>query len=156
MANDTYYDFYDLPSDEVKADTKVAAQFSTLLGGNKTISMISYTSVFPSGGSLERYFPGQISFAPITLYRTLDDKCAPLMDWFEDAAEGQLVKKNCSIAQMELPEKGGVHLLVIWDLINTIPVAQPGFSYNSYRATKSTSYKLTLQPEEIIITYIAP
>ncbi len=156
MANDTYYDFYDLPSDEVKASTKALAQFVSIIGGSKTISMVSYTSVFPNGGSMERYFPGQISFAPITLYRHLDDKCVPLMKWFEDTAAGKIEKKNCSIAQIELVENEGVHLLTIWDLINTLPIAQPGFSYNSYRGTTSTKYKLTLQAEEIIITYVAP
>ena len=156
MALDTYYDFYDLPSDKVKPSTKIAAQFTTLLGGDKTISMVAYTSVFPNGGSTERYFPGQISYAPITLYRPLDGKCAPLMKWFEETAAGQLEKKNCSIAQVEILESGKAHLLVIWDLINTLPMAQPGFSYNAYRGTTSTKYKLQLQAEEIIITYIAP
>lgn len=157
MANDTYYDFYDLPSDEVTPNRDAAAQFATILGGAKTISMTPYTSVFESGNSLTRFLPGQITYAPITLYRLLDNKAAPLMAWFDEVAAGQLIKKNCSIVQLrKLGRTGGVHALVIWDLIGTLPIAQPGFSYNSYRGTVSAKYKLTLQAEEIIMTYIRP
>ncbi len=60
------------------------------------------------------------------------------------------VRKNYSISMND--ENGNP--LVWWDLINAIPSVQGGFGFNSYRGTKSTSFKITLQAESIVVKFV--
>lgn len=148
----TYYVLYDLPSDKVAHGRNALAQFDRILGGDRQIDTISYTVVYGNGNSVTRYLPGQVSYAPITLYRVLDKRSIPLMQWFQRVAEGKIEKENCSIVQYEV-EKGKVTPTVIWHLYNVLPVAEPGYSYNAYIDSTSTSYQLTIQAEEIRVMF---
>ncbi len=148
----TYYTLYDLPSDEISSGARIMAQFNSISGGARVISMIPYTLVYENGSSLTRYLPGQVSFEPISLSRLLDEKSRPLIAWFDRVAAGHLEYKNCSIVQFEMQDGKPVPT-VIWDLTNVLPLAEPGFVYNAYQDSLSTSYKLKIQAEEITVSF---
>jgi phage tail-like protein len=149
-ASDKEYDLYDA--------TTVFGTFTKLTGGDMSISMIPYNIVGENGGITTKYIPGQISYAPIKLSCAMSDVVSELTDWFNEAVAGNLddVYKNCSIAQYKKAGTGRTETLVIWNLINAIPIALPGFSFNAYQKTASTKFKITLQAESIEIEYPPP
>ena len=149
-ASDKSYNFYDA----LDGKGTSYGSFSGLYGGDMTISMISYNTIGENGGVLTKYLPGQVTYAPIKLTGTMSDDMAEFEKWFNQAVEGNFKKlrRNCSIAQFK-KVAGGTEQLVIWNLINAIPIALPGFSYNSYQRIASTSFKVLLQTEEIDIVY---
>ena len=127
--------------------------FTGISGGEMSISMVPYTVVDHQGVPTERYIPGQISFAPITLTCALSDVVKELIDWFMLSATQdytQNLARNCSIGIFRKiePEK----YLLRWDLIKAIPTTLPSvYSYNAYVASSSVKFKLTLQAEDIKI-----
>jgi len=135
--------------------TTTYGYFTGFSGGDMSISMIPYTVVGENGSPTEKYLPGQISYAPITLSCPFSDVIKELTDWFEIAATGDYegaLLRNCSIGISERanPKK----YLIRWDLINVIPTTMPSFfSYNAYVASGSSKFKLVLQAEEITINY---
>jgi hypothetical protein len=129
--------------------------FTGFSGGGMSISMIPYTVVSATGSVTEKYIPGQISFAPITLSCAFSDIVPELTEWFELSAAGDYdgaLLRNCSIASYPVndPKKYNI----IWNLINVIPTTLPSFfNYNVYTGSSSTKFKLVLQAEEIYIEY---
>ena len=155
-SSDKQYDFFDA--------TTAYGTFSGLYGGDMKISMTSYNVVGENGGVITKHLPGQITYAPIKLTCSMSDVVKDLTDWFELARIGNFdnLRRNCSIAQYKtkvVKDDDGetvklrVDQLVIWELINAIPIALPGFSYNSYQKTASTSFKVLIQAEEINLIY---
>lgn len=144
---DKHYRFYDA--------TTHYGIFTSLTGGDMKISMIPYTIVGSNGSPVEKYMPGQISFAPINLACPMSDVVQELTDWFQLAAEGNYdnLRRNCSIAQYSKNIIPSPTDLVVWELINAVPIALPGYSYNAYQGTSSTKFKIAIQAEEIRITY---
>ena len=155
-ASDKQYDFYDYGGAEGKYGV-----FTGLTGGDMTISMISYNTIGKNGGVVTKYLPGQVTYAPIRMTGSMSNEMTAFTDWFEQSVNGNFenLRRHCSIAQWQMEKDGDgkyttrVKQLVVWELINTMPIALPGFSYNSYQKTASTSYKVLIQAEEIIITY---
>jgi len=129
--------------------------FTGFSGGDMSISMIPYTVVSATGSVTEKYIPGQISFAPITLSCAFSDVVPELTEWFGLSAAGDYdgaLKRNCSIASYPTTDRKKYN--IIWNLINVIPTTLPSFfSYNAYIGASTTKFKLTLQAEEIYIEY---
>jgi len=127
------------------------AYFDTLVGGEQRISMVTYNVTDDKGNVTTKYIPGQTSFAPITLIRPNDKWCKEIKDKFVAAVRGELVglRKNYSISMND--EQGNP--LVWWHLNNALPSVLGGFSFNSYRGTKSTSFKVTFQAESIAVQF---
>jgi phage tail-like protein len=144
------YDVYDVT--DVSTGKVLLGQFLSMTGGNMTMSPISYNVINASGLVTTKFIPGQVTYGPVFLSRTLDAISWDLSKWFDKFAAGIIEKKNITIVQLD---KDDVNTpLATWDLINAVPIAQPGFSYNSYRGSSSTKYKLTLQAEEIKFAYL--
>ena len=165
FSSDNYYAIYDLPGSDLAAFVtdsdsndfnqamfKALGYFSFMAGGSMTISTISYDVMDIKGYVTTKFMPGQISFDPISLSRPLDNVSQVLYDWFVQAEKGILkdLRKDCSLAKINF--KGEFE--VIWDLIQAMPVAIPGFSYNSYRGSQSTKFKIKLQVEDIDIVWM--
>ena len=165
FSSDNYYAIYDLPGSDLaqfvtdsdpndfnQAESRALGYFTFMTGGSMTISTISYNVMDVKGYVTTKFMPGQISFAPISLSRPLDNVSQVLYDWFVKAERGILegLRKDCSLAKINF--KGEFE--VIWDLFQAMPVAVPGFSYNSYRGSQSTKFKLTLQVEDIDIIWM--
>ena len=129
--------------------------FTSLTGGDMTLSMIPYTIVGTNGEPVEKYLPGQISFAPIKMSCPMSYVVEEFTDWFALAAEGNYdnLRRNCTIAQYSKFIIPFPKHLVYWHLINAVPIALPGYSYNSTRGTSSTKFKIAIQAEEIRIVY---
>ena len=125
--------------------------FTSLYGGDMQISMISYNANDANGGVTTMYIPGQISYAPIKLVCKMNQVTKDLTDWFQHSELGNIkdAKKNCTIIHFDSKGKE----LMRWELENVIPTALPGFSYNTVKQAASTSFKLMLQPEKIVINY---
>ena len=165
FSSDNYYAIYDLPGSDLaqfvtdsdsndfnQAESRALGYFTFMQGGSMTISTISYDVMDIKGYVTTKFIPGQIAFAPIQLARPLDNVSQVLYDWFVQAEKGILkdLRKDWSLAKINF--KGEFE--VIWDLIQAIPVAIPGFSYNSYRGSQSTKFKLTIQVEDIDIVWM--
>lgn len=144
---DKHYRFYDA--------TTSYGTFTSLTGGDMKISMIPYTVVGVNGSPVEKYLPGQISYAPINMSCPFSNVVMELKDWFQLAAEGNYdnLRRNCSITQYTMNILPAPYDLLTWELINAVPVALPGYSYNSTRGTSSTKFKIAIQAEEIRITF---
>jgi hypothetical protein len=133
--------------------TKKYGIFTGISGGDMSISMVPYTIVDQNGVPTERYIPGQISFAPITLTCALSDVVKELIDWFMLSVNQDYSKdlaRTCSIGIFRKAEPG--KYLLRWDLIRAIPSGMPSvYSYNAYTASSSVKFKLTLRAEDIKI-----
>ena len=125
--------------------------FETLIGGEQNISLVSYNVTDEKGNVTTKYIPGQTSFAPITLIRPQDMFCKVIKDRFVESVAGKLVglRKNYSISMND--SQGNP--LVWWHLYNALPSVLGGFGFNSYRGTKSTSFKITFQAESIAVQF---
>lgn len=146
--SDVSYDLIDA------ADKKTLGTFSSLYGGDMQISMISYNAVDANGGVTTMYIPGQISYSPIKLVCSMSNVTKDLTDWFQQSADGDIanVRKNCTIIHFD---GNGIQKMT-WDLENVIPTALPGFSFNTVKQAASTSFKMMLQAEKIVINYPPP
>lgn len=151
---DKNYILYDAPFG--KPAKRELQQFEYLTGGDMTISMVSYNVMDPNGNVTTKFIPGQTSFAPINLSRPMGSISADLYTWFTDAVAGKLkdVRTNCSIALFD-PSNSN-KLRVIWDLENVIPTKIPGFSFSTITRTHSSSFKLVIQAENIVVTFPSP
>ena len=148
---DKQYAFFDgVPSME-----NYMGSFTSLTGGDMTISMIPYTVVGVNDGPTEKYLPGQISYAPIRMSTPMSTVGKELTDWFMLAVEGNYknLRRNCTIGQYSKFIVPIPTFLVYWHLENAIPIALPGYSYNSYQGTSSTKFKVAIQAEKITIVY---
>jgi hypothetical protein len=143
--SDVSYDLIDA------ADKKTLGTFTSLFGGDMQISMISYNAIDANGGVTTMYIPGQISYAPIKLVCSMNSVTKDLTDWFDQSANGDIVnvKRNCTIIHFD----GEGNQKMTWDLENVIPTALPGFSWNTVKQAASTSFKMMLQAEKIVINY---
>ena len=154
FTSDNFYAIYDIAGIDLKdaPDTDALGVFNFMAGGDMTISTISYDVMDLHGFVTTKFIPGQISFSPISLSRPLDNISQKLYEWFFQAEWGLMseLRKNYSLAKIN--RLGDFE--VIWDLINVIPVAVPGFSYNSVRGSASTKFKLKLQAENIDIVWM--
>ena len=92
---DKHYRFYDATTNAHYGN------FTSLTGGDMKLSMVSYTIAGASGGTLSKYLPGQISYAPINLSCPMSDVVPELTEWFKLAAQENFddkLRRNCSIA----------------------------------------------------------
>lgn len=132
--------------------------FTGFSGGDMAISMIPYTVMGVNGAPIEINIPGQVSFAPITLSCELSDVVEELTEWFQFSVDGAYHKplvRNCSIGAYA-PIDPSLYIIQ-WDLLNVVPTTLPSFfSYNAYIGSSSIKFKLTLQAEDIKITYQRP
>ena len=155
-ASDKNYEFYDY------GDTSSTyGIFTGLTGGDMTVSMVPYNTIGENGGIVTKFLPGQTTFAPIRLSGPQSDTMPTLVAWFNQAVNGNFdnLRRHCSIAQYKMEKDSAgdftvrVKQLVVWELIGLMPIAMPGFSYNSYQKTASAAYKFVFQAEEIIVTF---
>lgn len=144
-SSDVTYDLIDT------TDKKALGTFTSLYGGDMNISMISYNAIDATGGVTTMYIPGQISYAPIKLVCKMNKVTKDLTDWFQFSELGNLkdAKKNCTIIHFD----GTGKELMRWELENVIPTALPGFSWNTVKQAASTSFKMMLQAQKIVINY---
>jgi phage tail-like protein len=132
---------------------KAIASFDELTGGDVELSTISYTQVMASGEVITRHIPGQVKYAPVTLLRAVDIESKSTLALFEKTRAGKLsdVRQNFTV---EMIGNKGDAVLVRWDLINAVPTKITGFSFNEYSEAYYTTLEITLQAEEIIMTFI--
>ncbi|MCB2179905.1 hypothetical protein KQH54_02155 [bacterium] len=124
--------------------------FGSLTGGEISIALVEYNMVFSDGGSTTRFIPGQTSFAPIQLSRFLSPGCEDSYNIFLEASGGAVNYQNMTILAKDETKQDRV----LWDLTNVLLTAIGGFSYNSYQATASAKFKITLQAELIEMSYL--
>jgi len=148
---ETHYLMYDAKYNA--PGKRVLEQFQSMTGGDMTIAMVTYNVMDANGNVTTKFMPGQTSFAPINLSRPMDSISSDLHDWFIEAVQGKVkdARINCSIAMFDPSD--AKQLRVIWDLENVVPTAIPGFSLSSVTKTVSTSFKLVIQAENIIVTF---
>ena len=146
-STDKQYELYDV--------SKTYGTFTGLTGGDMKLSMTSYNVMNHNGEVTTRLIPGQISYSEINLSCAMSDIVPELTDWFLQAKSGNMkgLRRNCSIAHLKQTDGGKIEAAVTWELINALPVSLPGFSFSAYLGTSSTTFKLKLQVEEILITY---
>ena len=127
------------------------AYFDELTGGEQTISLVTYNVTDDKGNVTTKYIPGQTSFAPMVLLRAMDKFSEDMKNAFMESVAGKLksVRKNYSVSMND--SQGNA--LVWWHLINAIPSAVSGFSFNAPREAYYTDFELTLQAESIIIEF---
>jgi hypothetical protein len=145
--SDANYSLVDLDDDTAYGD------FSSLTGGDLTISMIPYNVAGENGGVDTRFLPGQISYAPIKLACEYDKRKTTMTDWFIAVKDGDPANmlKNCSI-NLSYTSKDN-KIAATWNLYNVMPIALPGFSVHTFQKTKSIKFKVVLQVERIEIEY---
>jgi phage tail-like protein len=126
-------------------------QFDSMTGGDQTISMVAYNVMDDKGNVTTKYMPGQTSFKEITLLRAMDSLSKEMKNRFVDAVMGRLktVRQNYSVRWFD----GDGKSLVRWDLINAVPSAISGFSFNAPKEAYYTDFELTLQAESIEIVF---
>jgi len=148
---ETHYLMYD--AKYTAPGKRVLEQFQSMTGGDMSISMVTYSYNDANGNVNTKYMPGQISFGPITLSRPMDSISSNLYDWFTEAIDNKVkeTRINCSIAMFDPNDVN--NLRVIWDLENVMPVAIPGFAFSAITKEISTSFKLVIQAENIIVTF---
>ena len=127
------------------------AYFDSMVGGEQTISLVTYNITDEKGNVTTKYIPGQTSFAPITLVRPYDMFCKDIKNRFVESVSGKLVgvRKDYSIS---MNDSKGVPL-VWWHLYKAIPSLMGGPSFNSYTGKESTKFKITFQAESIAVQF---
>jgi len=141
----TLYDFVVSPSN-------VIGHFDMLTGGDQAISMVKYNVIDDKGNVTTKFIPGQTSFEPMVLLRSMDLISEQIYKKFYAAVEGQLknIRKNYSVSMNDA--KGNP--LIIWDLANALPTKVSGFSFNMTTEAEYTSFEITLQAELITVTFL--
>lgn len=126
-------------------------QFDSMTGGEQTISMVAYNVMDDKGNVTTKYMPGQTSFKEVTLLRAMDSLSKEMKDRFVASVMGKLkqVRTNYTVRWFDGEGKS----LVWWHLMNAVPSAISGFSFNAPKEAYYTDFEITLQAENIIIQF---
>ncbi|MCP4142906.1 MAG: hypothetical protein GY755_21900 [Chloroflexi bacterium] len=148
-ASDKEYRLYDITSTKTSYGV-----FTKMIGGDMKIDTVAYNVIDPGYNVTTKFIPGQTSFAPFRLECEMSKVVIELYDWFMQAVAGTQtdLRKNCSIEQYK-KGSNGPEPLITWNLLNTIPITLPGFSYHTYQKTESAKFKIMLQAESIEIVF---
>jgi phage tail-like protein len=141
------YSLYEL----VDRSKQLMAIFDQLTGGEQTISTVSYNVIDANGNVTTRYMPGQTSFSPVSLLRSMDEGSREVYAKFVDAVSGKLksLRKNYSVSMNDSQGKP----LVWWHLYNAIPIKISGFDFNMRTENTYTDFIIDLQAEYIEIIF---
>jgi hypothetical protein len=141
----SYYGVCDLGSNDPMC------YFDSLTGGDQKISLVQYNVTDAKGNITTKFIPGQTSFEPVSLLRSMDYYSNEMNLMFQKGVAGMLVglRKNYSIYMYDWQ---GVPL-VWWDLYNAVPVSISGFSFNAAKEKNYTDFEISLQAENIIINF---
>lgn len=125
--------------------------FDSLTGGDRKISLVNYNVMAPVGSVTTKFMPGQTSFEPVTLLRSMDKYDDFLNQLFVDAVNGvyKKIRRHFSIYMYD----GEGNPLVWWDLFDAVPASITGFSFNSKTESSYTDFELTLQAESIEVVF---
>jgi hypothetical protein len=141
------FSLYDL----VDAPKAPLAHFDTLTGGEQVISMVKYNVMDDAGNVTTKFMPGQTSFEPMVLLRSMDVMAKQLNLQFQEAVLGKIkgLKRNLSVSMNDSNGKP----LVWWHLNNVLPLKISGFDFNMTTEAEYTSFEITLQAESIVIEF---
>lgn len=141
----SYYGVCDLGSNDP------LCYFDSLTGGDQKISLVQYNVTDAKGNVTTKFIPGQTSFDPVSLLRSMDFYSNDMNIMFQKAVAGMLVnlRKNYSIYMYD----GNGVPLVWWDLYNAVPVSIGGFSFNASKEKNYTDFEISLQAENIVINF---
>jgi phage tail-like protein len=134
-----------------KESSPVLGHFDSLTGGDMVISTVKYNVMDDKGNVTTKYMPGQTSFEPIELLRSMDVVAEEMKDKFYEAVDGKLktLRKNYSVSMND----ANGNALVWWHLSNALPVKVSGFSFNEYAEAEYATFELHLQPESVLIEF---
>lgn len=127
------------------------AYFDSLSGGDQTIALVTYNVIDPMGHVTTKYMPGQTTYAPVTLLRSMNKFSEEVNQRFVNSFMGKLKveRQNYSICLFD----GQKNELVWWHLLNAIPSRIGGFRLSGKEAASYAEFELTLQPESIYIQF---
>ena len=155
----SYYAVFDVAPDKTSSEVvgTASSYFESLTGGAQKISMVSYNIMGLGdsvGGVTTKFIPGQTTFEPVVLHRPFDSFCEEIATRFRKAVDGQLkaIKKDFSIAMLDYVD-GTFTPVVWWDLTNALPITIGGFGFNAARTTEFTKFEISLQAEDIKISF---
>jgi phage tail-like protein len=114
--------------------------------------MVKYNVSDDKGNVTTKLIPGQTSFEPMVLLRSMDLIAEQIYSRFYATVEGQLknIKKNYSVSMND----ANGDPLVIWDLENALPTKVSGFDFNMTTEAEYASFEITLQAELITVTFL--
>lgn len=127
-------------------------EFTSLTGGEQSISLITYKTIDSSGNVITHSMPGQTTYAPIKLLRPMDFFAIGVYMKMKDAIEGKVknVRRDYSVSMNDARGRP----LVFWHLKNTVPSVLSGFSFDMAAESGYTEFELTLQAESIEMMFV--